>query len=84
MFLLSTFYLKYVHFRLDITTHNIKKNIFICTFILSGCSFFMNSLLLNRATQYIAWDIHAHLVTSKDGSVISRKSQSTVFKWSGI
>ncbi len=36
-----------------------------------------------RAARYIACDTHAHLV-SKDGSVISRKSTSPVFKWSGI
>ncbi len=35
----------------------------------------------NRAARYIACDSHAHLV-SKDGSVISRKSPSAVFKWS--
>ncbi len=33
-----------------------------------------------RAARYIACDSHAHLI-SKDGSVISRKSPSAVFKW---
>ncbi len=36
-----------------------------------------------RTARYIACDSHAHLV-SKDGSVVSRKSPSPVFKWSGI
>ncbi len=36
-----------------------------------------------RAGQYIACDMHAHLV-SKAGSLISAKSPSPVFKWSGI
>ncbi len=36
-----------------------------------------------RAARYFACDSHAHLV-SKDGSVISSKSPSPVFKWSGI
>ncbi len=36
-----------------------------------------------RAARYIACDSHAYLI-SKDSSVISRKSPSTVFKWSGI
>ncbi len=39
----------------------------------------LNLRVLNRA----ACDSHAHLV-SKDSFVISRKSPSPVFKWSGI
>ncbi len=39
--------------------------------------------IYSRAARYIACDSHAHLV-SRDGSVISRKSPSPVFKWSGI
>ncbi len=39
--------------------------------------------ITSKAARYIACDSHAHLV-SKDGSVISRKSPSAVFKWSGI
>ncbi len=35
------------------------------------------------AGRYIACDCHAHLV-SKAGSVISGKSPSPAFKWSGI
>ncbi len=46
---------------------------------------FHNSILWlwNRAAQYIACDSHAHLI-SKDSSVISCKSPSAVYKWSGI
>ncbi len=36
-----------------------------------------------RAARYIACDSHVHLV-SKDGSVLSRKSPSPAFRWSGI
>ncbi len=36
-----------------------------------------------RAARYFACESHAHLV-SKAGPVISRKSPSAVFKWSGI
>ncbi len=36
-----------------------------------------------RDGRYIACDVHAHLV-SKAGSLISAKSPSPVFKWSGI
>ncbi len=36
-----------------------------------------------RAARYIACDSHAYLF-SEDGSVISRKFPSAVFKWSGI
>ncbi len=44
----------------------------------------MNKMYVKtRAARYIACDSHAHLV-SKDGSVISAKSPSPVFKWSGI
>ncbi len=39
--------------------------------------------LCTKAAQYFACDSHAHLV-SKAGSVISAKSPSPVFKWSGI
>ncbi len=42
-----------------------------------------NVYIYFRAARYIACDSHAHLV-SKDGSAISRKSPSPVFKWSGI
>ncbi len=37
----------------------------------------------SRDGRYIACDMHAHLV-SKAGSLISAKSPSPVFKWSGI
>ncbi len=38
--------------------------------------------MVTRAARYFACDSHVHLV-SKDGSVISAKSPSPVFKWSG-
>ncbi len=41
------------------------------------------NVIQSRAGQYISCDMHAHLV-SKAGSLISGKSPSPVFKWSGI
>ncbi len=39
--------------------------------------------LLTRAVQLIACDVHLHLI-SKASSVISSKSPSHAFRWSGI
>ncbi len=41
------------------------------------------AMIQSRASRYFACDSHAHLV-SQTGSVISNKSPSPVFKWSGI